>query len=70
MIEVPREIYHVEGCDCTGGSELHSLDCSLWQLPPEAAQAAVDAAAQRLADHTAELNRQLHAVLRQFGGDS
>ena len=65
--EVPREVYHVEGCDCTGGGELHLVGCSLWRLSPEVRRAAIDAADTRLTEHTAELNRRLSAALRQVG---
>jgi hypothetical protein len=69
-IEVPREVSAVEGCDC-GGLDWHRgaaswsplAPCSIWQLPPDQAQAAIDAAHERMAAFTAELNRRLRQEL-------
>jgi hypothetical protein len=71
-IDVPLEISQVQGCDC-GGLEWHRAasswsplpGCSIWDLPPDQAQAAVDAAQARLGEFTAELNRKLREALGQ-----
>jgi hypothetical protein len=63
-IDVPPEVHAVAGCDC-GGVEWHRVSgwstpgCSIWQLPPQEAQAAVDDAHARERAFTAELNRKL-----------
>ena len=59
---VPAGVSRVDGCDC-GGTTVHVTTCTLWDLPPEQAQAAVEDAERRLREHTDELNRRLHAAL-------
>ena len=68
-IPVPPEVTAVAGCDC-GGMEHHRVQtiydppgsgCSIWQLPPEDAQAAVDDAHARLRAFTDGLNARLCA---------
>jgi formate-dependent phosphoribosylglycinamide formyltransferase (GAR transformylase) len=69
-IAVPLEVSQVAGCDC-GGLELHRAaaswsllpPCSIWELPPDQAQAAVAEAQARLAWFGAELNRRLRVAL-------
>lgn len=68
-IEVPREVTQVAGCDC-GGIDWHRAPgfghpgCSIWQVPHEQAQAAIDAANAREREFTAELNRKLREALK------
>jgi hypothetical protein len=57
-IPVPAEVTRVEGCDC-GGLEWHRTDCALFSLPYADQVAAVDAARDRVASSTAELNARL-----------
>ena len=68
-IDVPPEMSQVEGCDC-GGVAWHRASswsdpqaCSIWSLPPEQAQANIDAAHERERAFTAELNAKLRAVM-------
>jgi hypothetical protein len=57
-MRVPDEITKVDGCNC-GGFDLHRADCSIFDLPHDRAQAAVDEAHERLQAWTDELNRRL-----------
>lgn len=61
-IPVPPEVSRVEGCTC-GGLDWHRQDCTIFGLPEGQRAVAVDAAHQRLRDHTADLNRRLQAAL-------
>lgn len=61
-IPVPAEVTRVEGCDC-GGMEFHRVDCSLYSLPYDGQMAAVDAARDRLASYTADLNARLRQAV-------
>jgi hypothetical protein len=61
-IPVPAEVTAVAGCDC-GGLTWHADSCSLWDVPTDVAIAAVDAAEDRLRQHTADLNTALRAAL-------
>jgi hypothetical protein len=66
-IPVPQEVTRVDGCDC-GGLQWHREDCTIWGVPVAEAKAAVDAAQEREASFTAELNAKLRAALG--GADS
>ena len=65
-IDVPREVTQVEGCSCDG-LEWHAEGCTIWQVPYEQARAAVDAAHDREAAFTAELNRKLRERIADWG---
>jgi hypothetical protein len=66
-IDVPPEVSRVAGCDC-GGLQWHRASswdnphgCSIWDMPPEEAQAAIDDALAREQAFTAALNAKLRA---------
>ena len=61
-IETPREVSQVDGCSC-GGLEWHAEGCTIWQLPPEQARAAIDAAHEREQAFTDALNARLRKEL-------
>lgn len=67
--EVPREVYQVEGCDCTGGGRMHLGDCAIWRLTAAEVNERVKAAEARVREHTDELNRRLRAALKAVGRD-
>ena len=62
-IPVPKHVTRVQGCDCTGGMDMHESRCAIFRMPGDEALAAVEAAKERLREHTAQLNRELHAAL-------
>lgn len=66
-IPVPLEVSRVQGCTC-GGLTWHRENCGIFDLPVEEATEAIEAAHQRLADHTAELNQRLTTLLAAVSG--
>jgi hypothetical protein len=60
-IPVPEHVTLVEDCTRTGSMRWHETTCVLRGLPAGQAQAAAEAAEQRLAAFTADLNQQFHA---------
>lgn len=58
---VPRDVTAVHGCNC-GGLTSHSTACTIFELPPEQAKAAMDDAEARLHRWTDALNNQLTVV--------
>lgn len=54
-VPVPRHLSRVAGCTCDGGRDLHRVDCTLWDLPPEQVRAAVEAAEDRQRQFSAAL---------------
>lgn len=66
-IETPREVTAVEGCDC-GGFIWHRAGCSVFTLPPEQAQAALDDALDREAEFGRLLNARLRSALASLEG--
>lgn len=57
-MRVPANVTAVAGCDC-GGTNLHVVTCSIFELPPEQAMAAIDAANNRIQEWTDELNASM-----------
>ena len=68
-IPVPAEVSRVEGCDC-GGQQWHRQDCTIFSLPYETAQGAVDASLERERAFTDRLNARLRAALAPDSGTS
>lgn len=61
-IEVPPEVYRMQGCDCGGGPEWHRCDCSVFSLSPEQIDAAAADARARIEEFDAGLTVKLRAA--------
>lgn len=64
-VSIPEHVTRVEGCTCDGGDKWHRSECAIFMMPPQRNEAAVAAARLRAREHTAELNRRLHALLTE-----
>jgi len=53
----PEHVSRVEGCDCSGGGEMHTLGCAIWRLPRAAALANITAADRRLREYSQMLTQ-------------
>lgn len=49
VVDIPRDVSHVEGCDCTGGGEVHVVGCTLRSLPEQVQQVRIEDARRRTA---------------------
>ena len=54
----PAEVTAVEGCGC-GGVTMHRTACTIWVLPAEQREMAIDDTQARMGRYLAALNKEL-----------
>lgn len=62
-VPIPRHITRPQGCTCAG-TDLHRVDCGIFDLPYDQRLAAVEAARQRCERFAADLTRAMFGGIR------
>lgn len=60
-LEVPREVTRVDGCTCSGGTDLHVVGCGVRELTPQEYERRVHEAERRISAFAAGVQAAMSA---------